>query len=267
MELLDIIERLRRGDSIGSIHRRLGVHKTIIREMRHLSLGRGWLDQSSHPPSEPEIIEARYGPQNQHKAHGLDPFKHELADYLAKGYSWVVMQNLIKDRYSCDESTLRRYMKRVFPKKQRAVMMRSTQAGKTMEVDFGELGLVWDPDEKRQRKAWVFSGRLRHSRLAWREVVFDQRQETFFQCHIHAFEYFGGVAQEVVPDNLKAAVIKASYEEPLMNRSYRDLARHYGFMISPCQPYTPRQKGGVENDIKYMAHQDLEWVIYRAPAG
>ena len=48
----------------------------------------------------------------------------------------------------------------------------------------------------------MFSGRLRHCRRAYREVVFDQKQETFFACHMHAFEWFGGVPEKVTPDNL-----------------------------------------------------------------
>jgi len=78
------------------------------------------------------------------------------------------------------------------------------------------------------------------------------KQETFFFCHIHAFEYFGGVPRKVTPDNLKAAIIRASFVDPLVNRSYRNLAENYGFMISPCVPYSPRHKGGVENDVKYV---------------
>ena len=111
-----------------------------------------------------------------------------------------------------------------------------------MEVDFGHLGLTWDVNTRSRRRTWVFSGRLRHSRRAYREVVFDQKQETFFACHMHAFEWFGGVAEKVTPDNLKAAVIVASFEDPLVNRAYRQLALHYGFLISPCLPRHPEHK-------------------------
>jgi hypothetical protein len=140
-------------------------------------------------------------------------------------------------------------------------MIRDTIPGKVMEVDFGYLGKVWDPANKRARKAWVFSGRLRHSRRAWREVVYDQRQETFFSCHERAFEYFGGVPEEVVPDNLKAAVVANAWENPLYNRAYRSLARHYGFRIDPCLPARPEHKGGVERGILYIKRNF--WPIYR----
>ena len=55
-----------------------------------------------------------------------------------------------------------------------------------------------------RRRTWMFSGRLRHSRLAYREVVFNQKQPTFFACHIHAFEFFGGVSEKVTPEEVTA---------------------------------------------------------------
>ena len=155
------------------------------------------------------------------------------------------------------ETTVRRYIHRQFPAPVRPVMRRETKAGEVMEVDFGHLGLTWDVNTRSRRRTWVFSGRLRHSRRAYREVVFDQKQETFFACHIHAFEWFGGVSEKVTPDNLKAAVIVASFEDPLVNRAYRQLALHYGFLISPCLPYHPEHKGGVEGDMKYVKRNFL----------
>jgi hypothetical protein len=131
-------------------------------------------------------------------------------------------------------------------------MIRPTIPGEIMEVDFGYLGVTYDANEQRNRRTYLFSARLRHSRKAYRETVFDQKQDTFFLCHVHAFEFFGGVPEKVVPDNLKAAVITASLEDPLINRVYQNLAIHYGFLISPCLPRKPEHKGGVENDIKYV---------------
>ena len=125
-------------------------------------------------------------------------------------------------------------------------MRRETKPGEVMEVDFGHLGLTWDTATRSRRRTWMFSGRLRHSRRAYREVVFNQKQQTFFACHIHAFEYFCGVSEKVTPDNLKAAIIVASFEDPLVNRAYR-VAEHYGFLISPCLPRRPEHKGGVES--------------------
>ena len=90
---------------------------------------------------------------------------------------------------------------------------------------------------------------------------FSQKAQAFFLGHIHAYEYFGGVSEKSIPDNTKAAVIEASYQDPVINRAYHELAEHYGFLISPCPPYQPRKKGGVENDIKYVKNNF--WPLFK----
>jgi len=76
--------------------------------------------------------------------------------------------------------------------------------------------------------------------------VFNQRIETWLLVHRHAFEWLGGVPERVVPDNLKAAVVKACFDDPLIQQAYRECAEHYGFMIAPCRGGTPQHKGKVE---------------------
>jgi transposase len=66
--------------------------------------------------------------------------------------------------------------------------------------------------------------RLSYSRLDYYEKVYDQRVETFVRCHINAFRYFGGVPEYVKIDNLKAAILKAHFYEPIYQRLYKDFA-------------------------------------------
>ncbi len=258
MELKDILDRLRAGHTKRRIHRETKVHRTIIRQVEVLARDNGWLDppQECPPvadPTEGELQAAWSGKKDEElSAHPLDQWRELIQGWVEKKHSFLVIHKLVQDFYQCSESTVRRFIQGRLAPRIKPIMVRGTIPGEIMEVDFGFLGQVLDVDRGIRRKAWVFSGRLRHSRKAWREVVFDQTQETFFRCHEHAFEYFGGVPAEVVPDNLKAAVIKASWEAPVYNRAFRSLARHYQFLISPCLPETPEHKGGVERDIQYI---------------
>jgi len=223
------------------------------------------LEPDGQLPSEQEIEEARRSLDSAEKGNSLFErlaVHHEdFKRWHDENYTAVVMHDLIQDRVPCSLSTIARYLRSRFPKPVKAVMRRDTVAGKVMEVDFGYLGITYDPNSRRNRRTWVFSGRLRHSRRAWRERCFDQKKQTFFMCHIHAFEYFGGVVDRVVPDNTKAAVVKASFQDPIVNRAYRRLAEHYGFLIDPCPPYRADLKGGVESDIKYI--KGNFWPIFR----
>jgi transposase len=249
-EYIDIIRRLKNKQSIRSIQKETGIHRTIIRKINEKAIKYGWLDASAELPREEELEEKFE--KTDRAIRPLDRFRERIEEWIGKEYSYVVIHRLIGREYECSEATVRRYIKRNFARIPKTVMVRPTVAGETMEVDFGYLGLAYDDVSGRLRKAWLFSGRLNHSRKAHREIVFDQKEETFFMCHVHAFEHFGGVTRKVVPDNLKAAVIRASFESPIVNRVYNKLAEHYGFLINPCLPYRPEHKGGVENDIKYV---------------
>jgi len=253
-EKIDIIRRIKMGQSIRAIHRETGIHRTIIRKLRRIALDRDWLIDGSHLPSESEMQHALIDDNDSitKAAHSLDQFKDKIKQWHESGYSFVVIHKLVNDYYKCSEATVRRYIQKYLPTIKKPVMVRPTVPGEIMEVDFGYLGITYDYKTKHNRKTYLFSGRLRHSRHTYRERVFSQKQDVFFACHIHAFEYFGGVPQKVVPDNLKAAVIKASVEDPHINHVYQDLAQYYGFLISPCKPYKPEHKGGVENDIRYV---------------
>jgi transposase len=261
MEFQEVIQRLRKGQRIREIHTATGIHRTIIRELKCLAQEHGWLEAES-APCESTILEARRrGERQERESHALTAFEPRIKEWLAEGYSCVVIHRLIQDRYRCSEATVRRFIHKQFPQQIRATVTRVTVAGRDMEVDFGYLGVCYDPQSRRNRKTWLFSARLRHSRLAWREATFDQKAITFFRAHMNAFEYFMGVPANVIPDNLKAAVLKASHTDPLISRAYRGLAEHYGFMICACPPREPRKKGGVENDVKYVKNNF--WPVFK----
>jgi transposase len=131
-----------------------------------------------------------------------------------------------------------------------------TAAGEIAQVDFGHVGKLLDSDTMTMREAYVFVMVLGYSRTMITRVVFDQRTETWLQLHVEALTELGGVPQVIVPDNLKAAVVRAAFAlngpPSELNRSYRELARHYGFKIDPTPPYAPQKKGKVESGVKYV---------------
>jgi transposase len=130
-----------------------------------------------------------------------------------------------------------------------------TAPGHVAQVDFGFVGKLYDPDEGVLRKAYVFVMVLGFSRRMVVRIVFDQKVETWLRLHIESFEELGGVPAVLVPDNLKAAVVKAAFgpsEVTALHRSYRELARHYGFKVDPTPVRSPEKKGKVEAGVKYV---------------
>jgi transposase len=127
--------------------------------------------------------------------------------------------------------------------------------GDVAQVDFGYVGQLYDATVGRLRKAWVFVLVLAHSRWMFARIAFDQTIGTWLRLHAEAFAALGAVPRTVVPDNLKAAVIHAAFgvDQPAsLNRSYRELACHYGFKIDPTPIRAPEKKGRVESGVGYV---------------
>jgi transposase len=143
-------------------------------------------------------------------------------------------------------SALWRFVRSLEPATPTAYIRMETAPGEEAQVDFGTAGLIVDPVGRVPRRAWAFVMVLSWSRHQYVEFVFDQEVSTWLRCHRHAFEYFGGVPRRLVVDNLKAAVVRAAFHDPVVQRAYRECAEHYGFLIAPCRPATPHHKGKVE---------------------
>lgn len=259
-EIRNIIHRLRMGQTHRQIHRDLRVHRSTIRELNRLAVIHQWLNTELPMPSDEEITKLWSQKKVKTQFHPLDVYKEQLAIWNKEGLTSIVIHQLLKDKCSCDVQAIRRYRNKHFPRAVEPVMVRSTVPGRDLELDFGELGRFLD-DDQIEKRVWLFSLRLRHSRKVYREVVLDQMLHTFLMGHVHAFEYFNGVPRNCVVDNLKAAVIRSTIDNDMINRSYQELAEHYGFLISPCLPRTPQHKGGVEGDVKYTKRNFLSYFL------
>ncbi len=128
--------------------------------------------------------------------------------------------------------------------------------GEEAQIDFGRGAPIVAGG--RMRKTWAFRIVLSHSRKGYSEVVFRQTTDAFIQCLENAFRHFGGVPRLLVPDNLRAAVSRADWFEPELNPKVREFCRHYGAVMVPTRPHSPRDKGKVENAIKYLKNNALK---------
>jgi len=77
------------------------------------------------------------------------------------------------------------------------------------------------------------------------EASWGQDLEAWISAHVRAFEDLGGVVEVLVPDNLKSGVTKACRYEPVLNRSYKEMARHYGVAIVPARRFRSKDKSMV----------------------
>jgi transposase len=115
------------------------------------------------------------------------------------------------------------------------------RAGEKLFVDYaGQTTPVQNPLTGEIQEVHLFVATLGASHYTFVEATFSQDLPSWISSHIHAFEFFGGVPEMLIPDNLKAAVTHPSFYEPDLNPTYRDLAEHYGTVIIPARVGKPR---------------------------
>jgi len=129
--------------------------------------------------------------------------------------------------------------------------------GHEAQVDFGKGAPVIEPGQRRHRPH-VFRVVLSHSRKGHSEATYRQRTDDFLTCLENAFWDFGGVPRTVVIDNLKAAVKNPDWYDPELNPRVQAFCEHYGTVILPTKPYTPRHKGKVERGVGYVQDNALK---------
>lgn len=136
---------------------------------------------------------------------------------------------------------------RVFKKLNRMYMHKEHKAGEEMEVDWAGSSIPYfDRDSQNYKHASVFVAVLPASSYPFARAYIDETSPNWICAHADAFEYFGGVPAITIPDNTKTAVIKTSLVDPTLNRSYHEMARHYGTTIMAARPYKPKDKAADE---------------------
>ena len=134
--------------------------------------------------------------------------------------------------------------------KKNATMHLNHKPGEIMQVDWaGDTGTVTDTDTGEAIPAYVFVATLPFSGYSYVEAFFSMNQECWTTAHVNAYRYFGGVARIIQCDNLKTGVDRHGRNEVTLNRTYRELAEHYGTAVIPARVRTPKDKAMVEGTV------------------
>jgi len=149
---------------------------------------------------------------------------------------------------------------RAWIKLQKLSMKQVHHAGEKLFVDFaGQTIPVVQSHIGETRQAQIFIAVLGASNYTYAEAVWTQQLPDWIMSHVRAFEFFNGVPEMVVPDNLKSAVSKACRYDPDINPSYQQLASHYNFAVTPARPYRPKDKSKVEVGVQIVQR----WILAR----
>ena len=136
-------------------------------------------------------------------------------------------------------------------------MRQNHTAGEKVFVDYcGHTVAVVDASGE-ERTAQIFVALLGASNYTYAEATWSQQLTDWIDSHRRAFEYFGGVPEVIVPDNLLSGVTKPCRYEPELNATYQDLAEHYGVAVIPARVRKPKDKAKVETGVQVVER----WIL------
>jgi transposase len=233
-EWVDIVSLHRQGLSIRAISRRLGVSRNTVRAALRRP-GPPVRAPQSRPPSK------------------LEPYKDYLLARLVE-FPELSVEALFEEitalGYSGGRSILKEFTLPYRIRRKEPVVRFETPHGHQAQVDWAHLGT--HVLAGRPTPLYLFVMILSFSRALHAEVTTSMDLTTFLDCHVRAFEAFGGMPREILYDNARTVVTSRTKAGPVFHPALLDLAGRYGFAPRVCRPYRARTKGKVERSIGYL---------------
>lgn len=187
-----------------------------------------------------------------------EPWRGVIEAALEQGLSAQrIYQDLVTEGgFDHDYESVKRFVRKLRKAAPQRFFRLECAPGEEAQVDYGQGAWIEYPGGKRKR-SHVLRVVLSYSRKGYSEAGYRQTTESFIRGLENSFRYFGGVPKTLVIDNLKAAVQQADWYDPILNPKIEAFCRHYGTMILPTRPRTPRHKGKVERGIDYVQENAL----------
>jgi transposase len=260
MDVREIVVQMRAGVSDRQIAKGLQISRNTVKRYRGWAQEQGLLagtlpDMAGLQALLAETLPGEVPPQ---QVSSVEPYRELVLQMRQAGVEIAAIWQRLGERgYAGSYQAVWRFVQQLEPKTPAVTVRIETKPGEEAQVDFGYAGRMLDPATGQLRKSWAFVMTLSWSRHQYVEFVFDQKVETWLRLHRNAFTHLGGVPERVVIDNLKAAIVRACWEDPLVQQAYRECAEHYGFRIAPCRPATPQHKGKVESGVHYVKRNFL----------
>jgi transposase len=194
----------------------------------------------------------------------IEPHHGFIRAQLQAGVTVTTIHQRLRDERGVAVSiaSFRRYVAANVPEETRRSQVKvlrpyPAEPGAEAQVDYGRLGRWPDPAAGKPVTIWAFVMVLACSRHMFVRPVIRLDQQAWSECHVTAFAFFGGVPARLVPDNLKTGVDRPDLYDPKINRSYAELAAHYGFLPDPARVFRPADKPRVERPMPYV--RDSFW--------
>lgn len=241
--------------STHEISRRLGMPRSTVRGALERASGAGLSWPLPEGTSDDALEAALYANRRSKRGHRRieEPNWANVHRELKRKH---VTLTILWDEYIAENPGGYRYSRfcelyRAFEKTLPVTMRQVHAAGERLFVDFAGDGVpvVVDRLTGEVRMAQIFVAVLGASSLTFARASWTQTLPDWICAHVAALSAIGGVPQLLVPDNTKTAIVKACFYDPQVNRTYADMAAHYGITLLPARPRKPRDKAKVESAV------------------
>jgi transposase len=261
VEIKEILRRWQSGISQRRISRSTGLSRDTVRKYI-LTAEQEGLRKGGPAPTEEQVT--RLMQLNMAGPRQVDvPTEEVLKPWSDQIHTWVIDDRLLLTRIQellaqrgcmVSYTSLRRFVHRRnwLGRKDRTVRMSETEPGEVAEIDFGRLGLVWDPEAERRRLAWALVIVLSNSRHCFVWPLFGQQLSDVVEGLEAAWAFFEGIPRYLVMDNFPAAVAGADALHPKLTRGFLEYAQHRGFIPDPARVRHPKDKPRVERKVPYV---------------
>jgi len=257
-QIKQLLRLHQQGSPKKTIARNLGMSKNTVKAYLE-KLSRLKTDIDSLLALDDPVLEARFHPGNPaYKDKHFEHFKGKL-DYFTRELKRTgVTRKLLWEEYRLDYPQGYGHSQFCYHLSQHLIaskpsMVLQHQAGEKLFIDFAGKKLNYvDVQTGEVVYCQVFVACLPYSDYGFAMAVKSQSVSDFLYALGRCLEYLGGVPQVLVPDNLKAAIVKASRYEPDVNRAMEDFANHYGTTVVPTRVRKPKDKALVENQVRLI---------------
>jgi transposase len=254
MRLVREILRCRAEQGLGykAIGRRVGLAASTVRDCVRRAAAAGLVWPLAPELSDKLVEQQLYGAAGSKAGHRRRPEPDWPAIHRQLQRKHVTLQ-IVWDEYIAADPDGYRYSRfcdlyRGWAARLPVTMRQHHKAGDKLFVDYAgdKVAVVIDRLTGEVRDAHIFVAVLGASSLTYAQASWSETLADFVSAHVNALAFIGGVPALLVPDNAKVAVIKACLYDPQVNRSYAEMAAHYGTAVLPARPYRPRDKAKVE---------------------
>ena len=215
-------------------------------------------------PIDPEMtnhaLQTLFYPERSTQSDRREPDYQYIHNELAKDN---VTLTLLWSEYceSCYSEGSMPYMSTQFCDKYRkwarltkATMRVTHKPGAAIMLDWaGSTFDIHDPVTGEITDAYLFVAVLPCSWYAYVEPCLDMKSETWINCHVNMFNFYGGISRLLIPDNLKVGVDSNTRYDTILNRSYSEMADYYGTAVVPARVDRPQDKSAVEGTVKHTS--------------